>query len=183
MPRPKTKKELTPREVKFLKSFVRTGNQTAAAIASGSPEENARQCGWAMMRRIKGKIGERLAAKGITPDSLIDKVLLPGLEATKKERICFMGTVMQTFEDVDHEQRGKYADRILKLVGLIGNGHDNGEPAPVGVRPGHISITVELPAGVDARTLVGISNLATTSDVVALPATARHACLSDNEME
>jgi hypothetical protein len=156
MARKKTKKELTPREVMFLKSFVRTGSQTTAAIASGSPEENARQCGWAMMRRIKGKIGERLAAKGITPDSLIDKVLLPGLEATKKERICYMGTVTQTFEDVDHEQRGKYADRILKLVGLVGNGHETGTEGDPQSRPGHISLTLVLPPGTDTRAFMDL---------------------------
>jgi hypothetical protein len=42
------KAQLTPREVKFVKNFVKTGNMTKAAIASGSPEANAAQCGWAM---------------------------------------------------------------------------------------------------------------------------------------
>lgn len=115
-----------------------------------------------MMRRIKGKIGERLATQGITPDSVSEKVLLPGLEATKIERIPHKGKI-QRFEDVDHEQRGKYADRIFKLVGLIGSGHDNGEPPPVGVRPGHISLTLVLPPGEDVKALLALNTGSATN--------------------
>jgi hypothetical protein len=117
------KQRLTDRETVFLKKFIKTGNQTKAAIASGSPPAIARQCGWAMMKRIKGKVGEVLEAHGITPDTTITRVLQPGLEAMKVERISHQGITMETHEDIDHEQRGKYLDRVYKLTGLYGNGH------------------------------------------------------------
>jgi hypothetical protein len=80
-----------------------------------------------MMRRVRTKIGETLENHGITPDYVIERILKPGLEATK--HTFFAGEV------VDHEQRGKYADRIFKLTGLFANEPPNSgdglERAPI----------------------------------------------------
>jgi len=147
-----TRPELTPREVMFLKSFAKSGNMTTAAMASGSPEDNARQCGWAMMRRIKTKFGEILIHHEVTPDSIIDKVLLPGLEATKIEHFASNGIVMETREVVDHEQRGKFADRIFKLTGLVGNGHEDTDHVPAG----QVTVNVAIADREGAELLMGI---------------------------
>lgn len=114
----KTGDKLTPREVTFIRNFIKTGNMTKAARAAGDNGPNAGQNGWSMMRRVRDKIGQHLSDHGITPDYLTEKILMPGLQAMKTEAYTHNGIVMETRDYIDHEQRGRYADRIYKLTGL-----------------------------------------------------------------
>ena len=61
---------------------------------------------------------QMLAKNGVT-DNLIAKTIKAGMEATTtKEFLNKEGNVVEGTEFADHEQRGRYVDRALRLQGL-----------------------------------------------------------------
>ena len=73
-------------------------------------------------QHVRAKMSEVLDRHGVMPDHGIDKVVYPGLEATKTELFTHQGRVIDIREAVDQEQRGKYADRVFKLVRMFEGG-------------------------------------------------------------
>jgi hypothetical protein len=75
-----------------------------------------------------------------------------------KETVFFQneGRVVETRDVIPHEIQLRAAMELARLLGAVGNGHDDREPDPVGVRPGHIIVHVALPPGIDPRILADI---------------------------
>jgi hypothetical protein len=116
---------LTARELKFLKAFVRDGKtQSEAAVSAGYSPLNPAQSATVVMRQLHRKVPELLERIGLNVDEVLKKTLIPGLQATKVEHFSHLGIVIDTREVVDHEQRGKYLDRLCKLLRLYPDGHE-----------------------------------------------------------
>ena len=115
---------LTPKELKFLKAFVKTGNQRLSALSAGYSPDNPDQSANCVMKQLRRKVPELLEHVGLHLDKVLRETLVPGLKAKKTEFFAQNGIVMETREVVDHEQRGKYFDRYCKLAGLFPNGFD-----------------------------------------------------------
>src|SRR5260370_39328821 len=100
---------LTPKELRFLKTFIKTGNQRLSARSAGYSAANPDQSASRVMKQLRHL------------EEVLRKSLVPGLKAKKTEFFAQAGIVMETREVVDHEQRGKSFDRFCKLLGLYGN--------------------------------------------------------------
>lgn len=134
---------LSPKELKFLKEFVKTGNQSQSAIAAGYSPLNPDVTGSILMRRLREKVPEILERIGLKAEKVFKKVLVPGLNAHRTEFFAHGGVVIDAKNTVDHEQRGKYLDRYCKLLGLYPNSrqHDDARRSESNVSSG---VTVEL---------------------------------------
>jgi hypothetical protein len=115
---------LTAKEQKFLKAFVKTGNQRLAALSGGYSPTNPDQSANCVMKQLRRKVPELLERVGLHLEDVFRKTLVPGLKAKKTEFFAQNGIVTETREVIDYEQRGKYFDRYCKLAGLFGNGSD-----------------------------------------------------------
>jgi hypothetical protein len=115
---------LTPKELKFLKAFVKTGNQRLSARSPGYSPLNPDQSADGVMKQLRRKVPELLERIGLHPEKVFRETLVAGLKAKRTEFFSQSGVVIETREVVDHEQRGKYFDRYCKLLGLFGSGHD-----------------------------------------------------------
>jgi hypothetical protein len=76
------------------------------------------------MRQLHKKVPELFERIGLNVDEVLKKTLIPGLAATKLEHFSHMGVVVEVREVIDHEQRGKYLDRLCKLLRLYPNGYE-----------------------------------------------------------
>jgi hypothetical protein len=115
---------LTARELRFLKAFVKSGNQRLSALSAGYSPANPDQSANRVMKQLRRKAPELLERIGLHQETVLSKTLVPGLKAKKTEFFAHNGIVMDQRELVDHEQRGKYLDLYCKLLGLYGTGQD-----------------------------------------------------------
>jgi hypothetical protein len=132
---------LTPKELKFLKAFVKTGNQRRSALSAGYSPTNPDQSANCVMKQLRRKVPELLEHVGLHLERVFRETLVPGLRATKTEFFANNGVVIETREVVDHEQRGKYFDRYCKLLGLYGNGYD-GNSDSLGRSPVTVNLVI-----------------------------------------
>lgn len=75
------KKSSTPRQSKFVEAFLKTRNKTRAALLAGYSPKNAAQAGYAVAEKLKEKAPEVFARMGLTLESVIQKRLVPLMEA------------------------------------------------------------------------------------------------------
>lgn len=75
------KKVSTPRQSKFVEAFLKTRNKTKAALLAGYSPKNAGQAGHAVMETLKEKAPEVFARMGLTLERVIEKKLIPLMEA------------------------------------------------------------------------------------------------------
>lgn len=75
------KKSSTPRESRFVEAFLKTRNKTRAALLAGYSAKNPAQAGHAVMERLKEKAPEVFARMGLTLESVIEKKLVPLMDA------------------------------------------------------------------------------------------------------
>jgi hypothetical protein len=132
---------LTARELKFLKAFVKTGNQRHSALSAGYSPVNPDQSANCVMKQLRRKVPELLEHVGLYLEKVFRETLVPGLKAKRTEFFSQNGVVIETREVVDHEQRGKYFDRYCKLAGLFGNGFD-GNSDSLGRSPVTVNLVI-----------------------------------------
>lgn len=72
---------MTPRQSKFVEAFLKTRNKTRAALLAGYSPKNAAQAGYAVAEKLKEKAPEVFARMGLTLESVIQKRLVPLMEA------------------------------------------------------------------------------------------------------
>jgi hypothetical protein len=140
---------LTPKELKFLKTFVKTGNQRVSALSAGYSPVNPDQSANCVMKQLRRKVPELLEHVGLHLERVFRETLVPGLKAKRTEFFDQNGVVIETREVVDHEQRGKYFDRYCKLLGLYGNGHDENSDSP-GRSPVAVNLVIADPRVAEA---------------------------------
>jgi hypothetical protein len=75
------KKKLAPRARKFVQGLAKGMTQKDAAIAAGYPAKNARQSAYQVMQAVQSKMPDLMNRAGLTDDVLIDKYLLPLMNA------------------------------------------------------------------------------------------------------
>jgi hypothetical protein len=80
MPR-KKKRRLTAKQQELIRQLAKTKHQGKAAIAAGYSPKHARQSAYQALESIRKIAPELLARHGLDDDSLIDKHLLPLMNA------------------------------------------------------------------------------------------------------
>lgn len=126
----------------------------AAGFATKQSAHNA-------YKRIKLRFHPALEAAGYNVDQEVTEIYAKIKEKMECREVIWgqsNGIFMDSKTVIPHDIQLRAANDAGRFIGAIGNGHDNGEPPPVGARPGHISLTLELPAGTDTKALVAISS-------------------------
>lgn len=75
------KKTITPRQSKFVEAFLKTRNKTKAALIAGYAPKSAGQAGYAVAEKLKEKAPEVFERMGLTLESVIQKKLIPLMNA------------------------------------------------------------------------------------------------------
>ena len=112
----KNLKLLSPRQKKFVKKVLETGNFTKSALEAGYA---TREYGVVLKNKeeIREALLEALAKQGVS-NELIAKRIREGLDALTPKRFSAKGTLIQE-EVPDHFARNLYLDKILKISGAI----------------------------------------------------------------
>jgi len=76
---------LTPKELKFLKAFVKTGNQRLSALSAGYFPANPDQSANCVMKQLRRKVPELLEHIGLHLERVFRETLVPGLSPKKTE--------------------------------------------------------------------------------------------------
>lgn len=117
MPKRTSPTTLTPKQIKFIASLEAGSTLTQAARDAGYSETNPGQSGWSALRCIRKGLAEAADKLGFTPQAYFEKVLYPGMFATKVERAFFMGSKTFETEDPDYANRAKFAALTAKVFG------------------------------------------------------------------
>ena len=112
------RRDLTVKQRKWLKLYVKLGNATEAAmqVYDCKDREIAASVGCENLTKLKGKYTEVMEAAGID-DAFLAKVLRDGLEATSVTRGQKDGKFCDEQVDVDYQARHRYLDTAHKLRG------------------------------------------------------------------
>ena len=108
---------LTARELKFLKAYLRSGNQRQSALAAGYSQANPDQVATKVMKQLQRKVPELLENVNFEVSDMLRKVLVPGLEAKKTIYFTHKGVVTDSLECPDNKHRLKCLILSLKLLG------------------------------------------------------------------
>jgi phage terminase small subunit len=111
------KKKLTGLERKFVKSLCSGMTLAEAAIEAGYSPKNAAQSGFQALKYIEAKMPELMDRQGLTASALINKYLLPALEAEETEFAKFEGKISDKCNVIAWGPRLTALDMALKLRG------------------------------------------------------------------
>lgn len=123
MPQSAALKALNPRQRKFLKFYIQTGNGAASARKAGYKDDQVTPYQILGNPRFQSAYQELLDKNGVTDQRLIN-VLKDGLKAKK-----LMGEKL--VECDDHQTRHKYLETGLKLRGRLDEKKDDEATTPM----------------------------------------------------
>ena len=118
--RPK-KRRLTPRRVKFVEQLVLGKSLTDAAKEAGYSKKYPGQAGHQALEQIQKTAPELLAKHGLTDDVLIEKYLIPLMNAEKTEFFPYTKRGQRkllSVNVVDWRARDAGFDKAAKIRGL-----------------------------------------------------------------
>jgi hypothetical protein len=90
----------------------------AAALAAGYSKKNPRQSGYQALQGLRNKMPAFMEKHGLSEDVLIDKYLLPALEAYETKFFQTGGRITDSRQVVAWTSRVKALDMALKIKGL-----------------------------------------------------------------
>lgn len=105
------KKDLTPRQNKLVKALTKGGTLASAAIKAGYTSKHARQAGFQALEQIKMRMPEILDQHGLTDNVLIDKYLLPLMNANSTRFFAFR-------KEVERKKKGQ-KEPVIETVQVI----------------------------------------------------------------
>jgi hypothetical protein len=123
-----SKKKLTPRQYAFVKNLARGASQKDAFIAAGYKAKHPDQGAHQALKQIQGKVPQIMDQMGLTDHLLIEKYLVPLLDAEEtkffnegKRRINVAALgIRHTALDTAFKLRGSYAPRDPKEAEQFG---------------------------------------------------------------
>jgi hypothetical protein len=122
------KKKLTPRQHAFVKNLAKGASQKDAFIAAGYKAKHPDQGAHQALKQIQGKVPQIMDEMGLTDHLLIEKYLVPLLDAEEtkffnegKKRINVPALgIRHTALDTAFKLRGSYASRNPKEAEQFG---------------------------------------------------------------
>ena len=122
------KKKLTPRQHAFMKNLAKGASQKDAFIAAGYKAKHPDQGAHQALKQIQGKVPQIMDEMGLTDHLLIEKYLVPLLDAEEtkffnegKKRINVPALgIRHTALDTAFKLRGSYAPRDPKEAEQFG---------------------------------------------------------------
>lgn len=101
----------------LLKSLATGATFAEAALAAGYEAKHAKQAGFQAFQSVKRKMPQMLEDKGLTDGAIIDKYLLPALEAMETEFAKFEGRISDRVDVISWGPRLQALDMLFKLKG------------------------------------------------------------------
>ena len=120
------KTNLTLKQRRFWKEYLKTQNLASAAKAAGSKGKDLHclsECGRQILKSLELKMAELLDAQGLTDENL-NKTLSDGLNAKHTVVATFQGKIGEEKSFVDHPTRVKYLDIAHRLRGNFIDRHE-----------------------------------------------------------
>jgi hypothetical protein len=122
-------KKLTPRQHAFVRNLAKGASQKDAFIAAGYKAKHPDQGAHQALKQIQGKVPQIMDQMGLTDHLLIEKYLVPLLDAEEtkffnegKRRINVAALgIRHTALDTAFKLRGSYAPRDPKAAEQFGN--------------------------------------------------------------
>jgi hypothetical protein len=149
-----------PRTLKMKKLAAGVAKGLSITEAGRLAGYSKRQAASRAYKTIRLRFHPALEAAGYD----VDKELTTAYAKLKEKMECtetiffhFRGVVIDERVVIPHDIQRKAANVCLRF--LIGSGRDDSEPPPLGERPGHISLTLVLPLGVDPKTLLELQSV------------------------
>jgi len=121
-------KKLTPRQHAFVKNLAKGASQKDAFIAAGYKAKHPDQGAHQALKQIQGKVPQIMDQMGLTDHFLIEKYLVPLLDAEetkffnegkKRINVAALG-IRHTALDTAFKLRGSYAPRDPKKAEQFG---------------------------------------------------------------
>jgi hypothetical protein len=125
------KRKLTIRERALIKAIPKHKTMKAAALAAGYSPNNPDQSAYQALNAIKLKMPELMDKMGLTDEALIEKHLVPLLNATETKFSQFEGKFTDEREVIAWGPRTSGLDMAWKLKGRYAKSDEDG--AKVGV--------------------------------------------------
>jgi hypothetical protein len=125
-------RRLSVRQRSMLEHISNGMTAKAAALAAGYSEKNPRQSGYQALQGLRNKMPGIMEEHGLSDDVLIDKYLLPALDAYETKFFQTAGRITDSRKVIAWRSRVKALDIALKIKGLYARRR---EPEPVA---GHI---------------------------------------------
>ena len=119
--RPHKHRRLTPRRVKFVEQLVLGKSLTDAAKTAGYSPKNPGQSGHQALEQIQKIAPDLLARHGLSDDVLIEKYLMPLMNAEKTEFFPYTKRGQRkllSVNVVDWRSRDAGLDKAMKIRGL-----------------------------------------------------------------
>ena len=88
------KRELTLRQRELVRQLAKGQSQKSAAIKAGYSPKAADQSAYQAIQQIKKKMPQLMDEKGLTDEELVEKYLVPLLEATQVKAFNHEGRVI-----------------------------------------------------------------------------------------
>jgi len=127
------KRELTPRQRELVKQLATGQSQKSAAIKAGYSPKAADQSAYQAIQQIKKKMPQLIDEKGLTDEALIEKYLVPLLEATQVKAFSHEGRVIYSKPLEALDIRLRALEQAFKLKGSYAPPQEAAQ-ANVGVR-------------------------------------------------
>jgi len=111
--------DLSPKDAKFVRAYIRTGDHAKAAHAAGSQAstpESLRVVGYKMAKRLNGPIKALMAAAGLTSVEILRRVA-QGLDASDQRVALGPKGAVHEFESPNWPARARFTDMAIKLSG------------------------------------------------------------------
>ncbi len=130
MSAPIKKRRFTPKQQKLIKAIPSADTQKEAGEIAGykHPESTHRA-----LQAIKERMPDVMDRIGLSDEAVLNNHLKPLLDATKKERVHFMGSLTATYTDPDNSTRMQALNAWARLKGH--GGRDDNESGGGGRAP------------------------------------------------
>jgi hypothetical protein len=102
----------------MLESISKGMTATDAALVAGYSKKNPRQSGYQALQGLRNKMPEIMEKHGLSDDVLIDKYLLPALNAYETKFVQTRGKITDSRQVVAWRSRVKALDMVLRMKGL-----------------------------------------------------------------
>ena len=129
--KPKKRRHLTPRRVKFVTQLTLGNSLADAARKAGYSPKNAKESGYQALKQIQKAAPELLASHGLTDDVLIHDYLLPLMNADKTEFFPYTKNGQRkllTVNVINWQAREDGLEKAMKIRGLYVKEAENKGP-------------------------------------------------------
>ena len=110
---------MSRREQSFLVNLSKGMTLGDAALGAGYSSKNPDQSGYQALKGLRKKLPHLMEKNGISDDVLIQKYLVPALEATEKRVFNYRGKFVEAKPLPVWEVRTKALELVFRLIGLL----------------------------------------------------------------